>query len=250
MKPSHKRKIQEMLKMGFSKKTLSLMTESQVTVLLEKLKKSETKEEVKVVQKPSFEITGDGSGTLPPNPKGYQVTTKAGKTVATPMEETKKNKKKIEKNPWAICTTSLGLEGKKKDDYTKKEKVNFEKCVMGVKKKVNEGKNPVEYLIESKMEQLIEKHLSPKMTKGEMLKLIENKKRIKLPIGKLTSMSKSLGEDTKTAPAPVKTPTTTPKKTPSTPFRPKPGVQPKPKAGKKRLPDYLKFDELNIKFKD
>jgi hypothetical protein len=237
MKPSHKRKIQEMLKIGFSKKTLSLMTESQVTVLLEKLKKSETKEVLNVKK---------GS----PEEKDAMSKGVAFNTYEEDMKETKKNKKKIEKNPWAICTTSLGLEGKKKDDYTKKEKVNFEKCVMGVKKKVNEGKNPVEYLIESKMEQLIEKHLSPKMTKGEMLKLIENKKRIKLPIGKLTSMSKSLGEDTKTAPAPVKTPTTTPKKTPSTPFRPKPGVQPKPKAGKKRLPDYLKFDELNIKFKD
>lgn len=237
MKPSHKRKIQEMLKIGFSKKTLSLMTESQVTVLLEKLKKSETKEVLNVKK---------GS----PEEKDAMSKGVAFNTYEEEMKETKKNKKKIEKNPWAICTTSLGLEGKKKDDYTKKEKVNFEKCVMGVKKKVNEGKNPVEYLIESKMEQLIEKHLSPKMTKGEMLKLIENKKRIKLPIGKLTSMSKSLGEDTKTAPAPVKTPTTTPKKTPSTPFRPKPGVQPKPKAGKKRLPDYLKFDELNIKFKD
>ena len=249
MKPSHKRKIQEMLKMGFSNKTLSLMTESQVTILLEKLKKSENKEEVKQVQKTSFEIEGDGSGMLPPNPKGYNLTSKGGKTVATPMEENKKKSKKS-KNPWAICTSSLGLEGKKKDDYTKKEKSNFEKCVLGVKEKINEGKNPVEYIIEAKMEQLIEKHLSPKITKSEMLKLIEEKKKLNLPIGKITSMSKSLGEDTKTAPAPVKTPTTTPKKTPSTPFRPKPGTQPKPKAGKKRLPDFLKFDELNIKFKD
>lgn len=237
MKPSHKRKIQEMLKMGFSNKTLSLMTESQVTILLEKLKKSETKEVLNVKK---------GS----PEEKDAMSKGVAFNTYEEEMKENKKTKKKVEKNPWAICTSSLGLEGKKKDDYTKKEKSNFEKCVLGVKKKVDEGKNPIEYIIEAKMEQLIEKHMSPKISKKEMLRLIEEKKKLGLPIGKMTSMSKSLGEDTKTAPAPVKTPTTTPKKTPSTPFRPKPGTQPKPKAGKNRLPNFLKFDELNIKFKD
>jgi hypothetical protein len=36
--------LQEMRKLGFSQKTLSLMTESQVEMILEKIKKKETKE--------------------------------------------------------------------------------------------------------------------------------------------------------------------------------------------------------------
>tara|TARA_R110000737_G_scaffold85859_1_gene118324 strand:- start:18 stop:587 length:570 start_codon:yes stop_codon:yes gene_type:complete len=42
-------------------------------------------------------------------------------------------------NPWAICTTSLGLEGKKRKDYTQTEKSNYEKCVLSIKKEVKEN---------------------------------------------------------------------------------------------------------------
>jgi len=44
-----------------------------------------------------------------------------------------------EPNPWAVCTSSLGLEGKKRKDYTKTEKANYEKCVLGVKKEIKES---------------------------------------------------------------------------------------------------------------
>ena len=39
-----KKNLLEMRKLGFSQKTLSLMTESQVAMILEKIKKKETKE--------------------------------------------------------------------------------------------------------------------------------------------------------------------------------------------------------------
>jgi hypothetical protein len=45
-----------------------------------------------------------------------------------------------EVNPWAVCTSSLGLEGKKKKDYSTKEKNKYEKCVMSVKGKLKESR--------------------------------------------------------------------------------------------------------------
>ena len=42
-------------------------------------------------------------------------------------------------NPWAICTSSLGLEGKKRKDYTRAEKSNYEKCVLSTKKEIKEN---------------------------------------------------------------------------------------------------------------
>ena len=92
---------------------------------------------------------------------------------------------------------------------------------MGVKKKLKEGRNPYEYLIESKMEEIVENNLSPKMTKGEIMRK---------PIG--TMIGGEMGEgDTKTAP--VKTPSRTTKKEPgkrkTNPGK-NPGVSPAPKA--------------------
>jgi|TARA_R110000744_G_scaffold372926_1_gene484844 hypothetical protein len=42
-------------------------------------------------------------------------------------------------NPWAVCTSSLGLEGKKRKDYTSNEKDNYEKCVLSMKKEIKEN---------------------------------------------------------------------------------------------------------------
>jgi hypothetical protein len=42
--------------------------------------------------------------------------------------------KKEKNSPWAICTSQLGLEGKKRKDYTSAQKTEYEKCVMGIKK--------------------------------------------------------------------------------------------------------------------
>ena len=233
-----KKNLLEMRKLGFSQKTLSLMTESQVEMILEKIKKKEAKEEVKAVTKQSYEIAGDGSGSLPPSVKGYQVTTKGGKTVATPMEEAKNKKKKKKYNPWAVCTASVGRKNKKK----------YEDCVMGVKKKLKEGRNPYEYLIESKMEEIVENNLSPKMTKGEIMSIIAEKKmRMKRPIGKSTMIGGEMGEDTKTAPAPSRTTETQPKTKPSHPGRrSKEQPNPKPKAKKSESSSELESKKSEI----
>ena len=156
-----KKQIQEILKTGFSKNILSKMSESQIKKLHEMVnaigfmgmdkpigrmtsvgKKTEAKEQTtpQNTTQTSKTVT---TFEVKPNSKtmvnGVEVDTTGGKTRLTPVTETemtegkKKTKKKVEKNPWAICTSSLDLEGKKRDDYTKVEKKKFEKCVLGVK---------------------------------------------------------------------------------------------------------------------
>ena len=64
-----------------------------------------------------------------------------------------------EVNPWAVCTSSLGLEGKKKKDYSTKEKNKYEKCVMSVKGKLKENRiNHLVGKILKEEEVLNEKH--------------------------------------------------------------------------------------------
>lgn len=253
-----KKNLQEMRKLGFSQKTLSLMTESQVEMILEKIKKKEPKE---AVQTTTYNTTDSGDAALlnkktpeeksnlqfnpdgtvvsksetkeaitktvyqprknPADAKAIQdMVTKANPNVSVELDERKKTKKK-KYNPWAVCTASVGRKNKKK----------FEDCVMGVKKKLKEGRNPYEYLIESKMEEIVENNLSPKMTKGEIMSIIAEKKMMmKKPIG--TMIGGEMGEgDTKTAP--VKTPSRTTEKEPGkrkpNPGK-NPGVSPAPKA--------------------
>ena len=222
-----KKNLQEMRKLGFSQKTLSLMTESQIDMILEKIKKKETKEAetttttvkkvpanepLKLTPQQLIQAQKDKTATtLPDGSMEF-------KTVKTEVGEGKKKKKKY--NPWAVCTSSVGRKNKKK----------YEDCVMGVKKKLKEGRNPYEYLIESKMEEIVENNLSPKMTKGEIMSIIAVKKMMmKKPIG--TMIGGEMGEgDTKTAPAPTRTtPKTEPAKRKPNPGK-NPGVSPAPKA--------------------
>ena len=79
-------------------------------------------------------------------------------------------------------------------------------------------------------EEIFENNLSPKMTKGEIMSIIAEKKMMmKKPIG--TMIGGEMGEgDTKTAPAPTRTtPKTEPAKRKPNPGK-NPGVSPAPKA--------------------
>jgi hypothetical protein len=217
-----KKNLLEMRKLGFSQKTLSLLNESQISMILEKIKKKEAKEDV--VQTTTKKIVSPGKEVSPEDLKGATkvTSTNNGTEVEKTTETTEGKKKKKKYNPWAVCTSSVGRKNKKK----------YEDCVMGVKKKIKEGRNPYEYLIESKMEEIVENNLSPKMTKGELLRIIAEKKMMmKKPIGKMMSMKgETMEGDTKTAPTRT-TPKTEPARRTSNPAKnPNPGVKPKPKA--------------------
>ena len=263
-----KKNLQELAKMGLSKKTISLMTESEVKLLFEKIsKKKETKEveeKKSYIAKPEEVKSGEGV-QIPAGTTKVKMNTDG----SAEFSEVKKKKKKY--NPWAVCTSSVGRKDKKK----------YEDCVMGVKKKLKEGKNPYEYLIESKMEEIVESHLSPKISKKELIQIIQEKKMMmKKPIGKSTMIGGEVGEtktkekekervttqpktkptspnknpskaphpakammkgetmegDTKTAPAPVRTTPAQPKTRPASPNRnPNPDIKPAPaKAEQKK----------------
>ena len=82
--------------------------------------------------------------------------------------------KKKEYNPWAICTSTLGKEfgTTERSDWSKVETNKYERCVKDVKKSIKEGKNPYHLLIEKEIVSLVERNLTPKMTKKDFIKTI------------------------------------------------------------------------------
>lgn len=209
-----KKNLQELAKMGLSKKTISLMTESEAKLLFEKInKKKEAKEAVATVtQNTKIDPQKDKVPPGTPFATAQKMAEKGAsggglvKTLNTTDINTEKqtldklvdpkelgegkNKGKKKYNPWAVCTSSVGRKNKKK----------YEDCVMGVKKKLKEGKNPYEYIIESKMEEIVENHLAPKISKKELIQIVQEKKMMmKKPIGKSTMIGGEVGEgETKT----------------------------------------------------
>jgi hypothetical protein len=277
------KQIQEIIKMGVSKNTLSKMTLKEIKNLHESMinaqgfvgmdkpigrmtsvKKSESKEQAIPVNpnQKTYQIGDKGATvngvtiTQDPTTKKIMATTKEGEMI----EGKKTTKKKVEKNPFAICTSSLGLEGKKKDDYTKGEDKKFERCVLGVKKSLKEGKNPYEVILEQKMREIVESNLRPTMTKNDLINsILESKTKEKTKEKERTTTNprknpfqpapnsdpkpKGSGTKEKEKTKEKERTTTTPRKNP---FQPAPNTDPRPKG---KLPSYLSFGKMNIKLK-
>jgi hypothetical protein len=267
-----KRQIQEILKMGVGRNTLSKMTLKEIKNLHESMvnaqgfvgmdkpigrmasvKKTETKE---MITKQVLQPTKNADDAK----KLTDLVTKADPNMSVELGETKKRKKKVEKNPWAICTSSLGLEGKKKDDYTKGEDKKFERCVLDVKKSLKEGKNPYEVILEQKMREIVESNLRPTMTKKDLINsILESKTKEKTkekektttptrknpfkPAPDTEPRPKGLGTKEKEKTKEKERTTTNPRKNP---FQPAPNTDPRPKG---ELPSYLSFGKMNIKLK-
>ncbi len=198
--------------------------------------------------------------------------------------------KKQQKYFFAKCGDGKTKEQKKwckmADEFAKK--TNFAKLPEKKKKETNEGYKDMvggafnkvmksklnqmgpkptfgESEIEKQILRLVEKHITPKMTKKELVNLIEGdtktapakpkeKERVKpkhpfkpdpdkkgAPKAKKTEMD----EDTKTAPVKPKVkPGTTPR--PKHPFQPNPDKKGAPKAQKKELPSFLTFNAIGL----
>ena len=169
-----------------------------------------------------------------------------------------KKKKKEKYNPWAVCTSSLGLEGKKEEDRTKKEKEKFERCVRDVKKQ-NESFEKGIRQIEESIVSLLKNYKKPTMTKKDLLEQGTKEAPVKTPTKTPSKPDRKTpykpkhrpapkAGDTKTAPTRTK-PGTKEKPGKSTPYQPK--HRPAPKAGEtQEIPSFLKFDNLNITFRD
>ena len=234
-------KIQQLIRVGLSKELLKNLSEGQINQLHRRMiseqvnvSKTDTeminklKSEKKPFQVYEKEIEEDDTLDVVNDP---DATEDGMGMFETEIGEGKKKKSKY--NPWAICTSSVGRKDKKK----------YEKCVMDVKRNIKEGKNPYQVIVEMSLEKMVEKHVSPRMTKGDLLKTLSEQGIIRRP---MTNMSIGFVEDkmdkptkksytstvkeqgTKTAP-PVVKPGTKEKPKTSDPFK-NPKHQPKPKA--------------------
>jgi hypothetical protein len=277
------KKALQLIDKGLSSKTVSKLTESQIDVLHLKLVGEQVTE---VPSKTTYKV-GPKGGSLPPNQKGYSVRQDPNtkEVIATSaegelgedddfdldadqaytgqqgshdeyqasddgmdddtspenhdskmigMSEEKDNKL----NPWAICHSQVGPKKSRK----------WERCVREVKKQLKEGKNPVSLFLETQIEKIVEKHMPPRITKGDLLKVISesakggesSKPAIAPTYPKPGPAKKGETKEQATAPAPAKPttkpstrPNTTPKEKPFNPGKnPAPAVKPAPKAGK------------------
>jgi hypothetical protein len=254
------KQIQEIIKMGVSKNTLSKMTLKEIKNLHESMVNSQ-----------GFVGMDKPIGRMETKEQTGKVSMKASNADLNKVKELsnqginvelieKKNNKKVEQNPFGICTTSLGLKGKKKDDYTKGEKKKFERCVLDVKKSLKEGKNPYEVILEQKMREIVESNLRPTMTKKDLINsILESKTKEKTkekektttptrknpfkPAPDTEPRPKGSGTKEKEKTKEKERTTTNPRKNP---FQPAPNTEPRPKG---ELPSYLNFGKMNIKLK-
>lgn len=247
-----KNKIIKLVEQGISVQTLSILNENQLNALYNRLvNKSNvieqstpitpTKQRVEKEVVPISQLKPRASGKVPTSKGeiGLSVTSDGTKLEIMAGKEKElgevKKKKTKGKNPWAICTSTMGKEFGTTDrsDWSKSQMKKYEKCVMGVKKSIKEGIDPYEYILEEKIMQILESSLNPKMTKRDFLNNIYSR-----------SVTEAEEAPVKAPPKP-KTPTKPGK--PDTPFKPK--HKPKPKAGKSDIPSWFTWDELGINLK-
>jgi hypothetical protein len=60
-----------------------------------------------------------------------------------------------------------------RSEWTKNQMDEYERCVMDVKKSAKKYKKKIDEELEKQLVKLVEKHISPRMTKGDLLNLIE-----------------------------------------------------------------------------
>jgi hypothetical protein len=268
-----KNKIQQLIRVGLSKELLKNLSEGQVNQLHRRMiseqegttmvsgkdtdKIQDLKRKNQTFQVYEKEIEEDDTLNVVNDP---DATEDGMGMMETEIGEGKKKKSKD--NPYAICTTSVGREDMKK----------FKRCVKDVERNIREGKNPRQVVVEMALEKMIEKHISPRMTKGDLIKTLSEQGIIRRPMSNMrigfvdegmdkptkksySSKKESMEQQTKEAPTRVKPGT---KEKPKTydPFK-NPKHQPKPKASTKsqkmgtvEIPDFLTFDQLKINFKD
>ena len=277
---------------GLKASTLNNLTEGQVDSLFSKLQEqvTTTTKQIKTITVPQniAKTTGADIGNV-------NVKTDAnGNVIATEMQENeigeKFESKKQQKYFFAKCGDGKTKEQKKwckmADEFAEKTnfaklpekkketKENYQEMISGALNKIAMSKlgeiRPTMTMGESKIEKeimrLVEKHITPKMSKKDFENLLEGDTKTapakpkvkpgttpKHPFkpdpnkkGAPKAMKKEVGEGTEVAPA---KPKVSPGTTPKHPFAPDPSKQGAPKAIKRELPNFLKFNSLGLKTK-
>jgi len=236
------KKALELIDKGLSSKTVSKLTESQIDILHKKLlgeasvtvssknpnaaeiaKKmvaqnvNVTMAEKEMEEQASVEVDKDNASSgeytqdMPqkPAPDGMDDDLdNPNEKNSVGTVESIEEEKKDGPNAWAICHTQVGPKKSRK----------WERCVREVKKQLKEGKNPVSLFLESQIEKIVEKHIPPRITKGDLLKVISESEPSVAP--------------TKPTTKPGTKPTTRPSRPAHPGKNPNPGENPAPKAKK------------------
>lgn len=249
-----KDQIKVLLENGIRANTISKMNETQIKVLVNRFVVSEQT----APQNTTPQTTTTTKYVVKPNSKtmvnGVEIDTTGGKTTATPMKETELSEKFESKAQqglfWAKCKNSSGKTKEKwckmakefSDSTTKKQ---YEKMP---EKKHSEKNEDYEKYLEDSIVEMLEKHINPSMTKGDILKTINEKTKdtdgvmlsnpkkntmFSKDEGKeMKTMKKSMGNNTEVAPTKPDTDTDTKEKDKGkdrkNPFQPK--HKPAPKA--------------------
>ena len=204
-----KDQIKVLLENGIRANTISKMNENQIKVLVNRFVISEQT----APQNTTPQTTTTTKYVVKPNSKtmvnGVEIDTTGGKTTATPMQETELSEKFESKAQqglfWAKCKNSSGKTKEKwckmakefSDSTTKKQ---YEKMP---EKKHSEKNEDYEKYLEDSIVEMLEKHINPSMTKGDILKTINEKTKdtdgIMLSNPKKNTMfSKDEGKEMKT----------------------------------------------------
>ena len=255
------KKALELIDKGLSAKTVGKLTESQIETLHSKLIISEQVTEVPPpTPKKTYKVgpkggkVGNVMVSTDPNTKEVIVTTEEGEMKETDdVEVTTDPNKEIETqdpkqvgpssddgfgdetdgmgmfeseadlkpgqpNPWAICHAQVGPKKTRK----------FERCVKSVKKQLEEGKKPVSLFIESQIMKIVEKHLPPRITKGDLLRHLSETSHKKMKKDTVEAAEPTIAPS-----KPITKPDTKPRTRPSHPGKnPFPGEKEAPRAGK------------------
>ena len=222
------KKALELVEKGLSSTTVLKLTESQIDTLHKKLfveqtmvSKTDTttisklKSEKKPFQVYEKELEEEEEVTVDPN---KETETQDAHQVGPSSDDGFGNEtdgmgmfeedQKDGPNPWAICHSQVGPKKSRK----------WERCVREVKKQLKEGKNPVSLFLETQIERIVEKHIPPRITKGDLLKVISESEPSVAP--------------TKPTTKPGTKPTTRPSRPAHPGKNPNPGENPAPKAKK------------------
>lgn len=267
-------KINKLVKAGLSRNMVSQLSEREMDVLIQKFILNEQttmvpardqatikklKDQKKIFAVYEKEVTEDeedpmnfekGERTQDPHQVGPSTDDGFG-NYGDGMDEGEMTEKKQKKNPWAICTATMGKKfgTTERSDWSKRQMKEYERCVLDVKKQIKENKNPILPILENITRKQIETSLLPQMDKASLIEMIaknqsiikrplynslENKtKKMNKPIGKMFSITKEQLES-------------------EVEEMEKKGGKTRelsPNPGKVKIPDYLTFDQLNIKFK-
>jgi len=273
-----KQHIEVLLENGIHFNTISKMNKNQIKVLAEKF---ETKEAVSITQEtdPRKKVNVIGSGKV--NVNGIPIDLNG--SISTELEQNAKVEameskelderfaskaqqklffvkcgagKTKEEKKWCKMRDEFAASTKKMDYKKMPEKLHPEKTVKYRKRKTKKrtDENYEQYL-ENRIFEMIEKHIEPSMTKGDLLKTIQEKvnssekfmlkspkkntmfsenegMELKTPVGKINSFE--MKENTKEKERTKTKPGTKSPGRRKNPFKdPNPGVEEKPKASTK-----------------